>query len=64
MTLHLVCLKLGIPHEVLVTPQGFKIADLDSGERGKALISGPPETGPGKMLDFGLMEMPPFLVQL
>lgn len=40
MTLHLVCLELGIPHEVLVTPQGFKIADSSSGERGKALIAG------------------------
>jgi hypothetical protein len=40
MTLHLVCLELGIPHEVLVTPQQLKIADLDSGERGKALIAG------------------------
>jgi len=40
MTLHLVCLELKIPHEVLVTPQGFKIADLASGERGKALIAG------------------------
>jgi len=40
MTLHLVCLELGIPHEVLVTPQGFKIADFNSGERGKALIAG------------------------
>jgi len=40
MMLHLVSLELGIPHEVLVTPQGFKIADLSSGERGKALIAG------------------------
>jgi len=40
MTLHLVCLKLGISHEVLVTPQAIKIADLSSGERGKALIAG------------------------
>ena len=40
MTLHLVCLELGISHEVLVTPQAVKIADLDSGERGKALIAG------------------------
>ena len=40
MTLHLVCLELCISHEVLVTPQGFKIADLNSGERGKALIAG------------------------
>jgi len=40
MTVHLVCLELGIPHEVLVTPQQLKIADLSSGERGKALIAG------------------------
>ncbi|MDP3012014.1 MAG: hypothetical protein Q8N27_04785 [Candidatus Hydromicrobium sp.] len=40
MTLHLVCFELGIPHEVLVTPQALKIADIDSGERGKALIAG------------------------
>jgi hypothetical protein len=40
MTVHLVCLELGIPHEVLVTPQQLKIADLDSDERGKALIAG------------------------
>jgi len=40
MTLYLVCFELGIPHEVLVTPQAIKIADLDSGERGKALIAG------------------------
>jgi hypothetical protein len=40
MTVHLVCLELGIPHEVLVTPQQLRIADLGSGERGKALIAG------------------------
>jgi hypothetical protein len=40
MTVHLVCLELGIPHEVLVTPQQLKIADLGSGERGKALVAG------------------------
>jgi hypothetical protein len=40
MTLHLVCFELGIPHEVLVTPQALKIADIDSGEIGKALIAG------------------------
>jgi nitric oxide reductase activation protein len=40
MTLHLVCLELNISHEILVTPQQLKIADLDSGERGKALIAG------------------------
>jgi len=40
MTLHLVCLELGITHEVWVTPQQVKIADFNSGERGKALIAG------------------------
>jgi len=40
MMLHLVCLELGILHEVIVTPQQFKIADLNTGERGKALIAG------------------------
>jgi hypothetical protein len=40
MTLHLVCLELGILHEVIVTPHQIKIADLESGERGKALIAG------------------------
>jgi hypothetical protein len=47
MMLHLVCTELGIPHEVIVTPQQLKIVDLDSGERGKALIAGlvPAKTG-------------------
>jgi len=40
MALHLVCLELGVRHQVLVTPQGLQIADLASGERGKALIAG------------------------
>ena len=40
MTLHLVCLELSIPHEVIATPQQIKIAGPDSGERGKALIAG------------------------
>jgi len=40
LALHLVCLELAIPHEVIVTPQALKIADLDSSERGKALIAG------------------------
>ncbi|MCL0053305.1 hypothetical protein M1M86_02330, partial [Dehalococcoidales bacterium] len=38
MTLHLVCLELGISHEVLITPQALKIADLNSGERGKQVF--------------------------
>jgi len=40
MALHLLCRELIVPHEILVTPQGVKIADLDSGERGEALIAG------------------------
>ncbi|MCL5960665.1 MAG: hypothetical protein M1358_15400 [Chloroflexi bacterium] len=40
MALHLLCLELAILHEVIVTPQGIRIADLASGERGKALIAG------------------------
>ncbi len=40
MVLHLVCIELGIRHEVIVTPQGLCIADAESGERGKALIAG------------------------
>jgi hypothetical protein len=40
MTLHFVCLEIGILHEVIVTPQQIIIADLKSGERGKALIAG------------------------
>jgi len=40
MTVHLVCIELKIPHEVLVTPQALKIADTDSNERGKALVAG------------------------
>ncbi len=40
MILYLVCLELTIPHEVIITPQQLKVADLESGERGKALIAG------------------------
>jgi len=40
MTVHLVCLELEILHEVLVIPQTIKIADLESGERGKTFIAG------------------------
>lgn len=40
MTVHLVCLELRILHEVLVTPQALKIADLESSEMGKALVAG------------------------
>ena len=40
MVLHLACLALGIEHQVVVVPQGVGIADLGSGERGKALIAG------------------------
>jgi hypothetical protein len=40
MVLHLACLALGIDHQVIVIPQGVRIADLHTGERGKALIAG------------------------
>lgn len=47
MVLHLACTALGIDHRVTVTPQQTDLADLDSGERGKALIAGlvPAQTG-------------------
>jgi hypothetical protein len=40
MMLHLVCLELSIPHEIIATPQQMKVADMESGEKGKALIAG------------------------
>lgn len=47
MTLHLACTELRIDHAVSVTPQQETLADLESGERGKALIAGivPAQTG-------------------
>lgn len=41
MALRLACTALGIDHRVMVTPQQTDLADLESGERGKALIAGP-----------------------
>ena len=40
MSLHLVCVQLGISHEVRAVPQDILIADDTSGERGKALTAG------------------------
>lgn len=40
MVLHLACLALDIEHQVYAIPQGVRIADLDTGERWKALIAG------------------------
>jgi len=40
MMLHLVFSELNIRHEIVVTPQQIRIADNNSGERGKALIAG------------------------
>jgi hypothetical protein len=47
MMLHLACTALGIDHQVAVTPQQTVLAELRSGERGKALIAGmvPAQTG-------------------
>ena len=63
MMLHLVCLDLGLRHEVIVTPQDLKIADSASGERGKALIAGlmPAKTGHedmGKAIETYAVPMP------
>ena len=40
MMLHLFALEAGIEHQVAVTPNDVRIADLESGERGLALIAG------------------------
>lgn len=47
MTLHLACEALGVEHRIAVTPQQVVLAELGSGERGKALIAGmvPAQTG-------------------
>jgi hypothetical protein len=47
MMLHLACTALVVDHQVAVTPQQTALADLASGERGKALIAGmvPAQTG-------------------
>ena len=38
--LHLFAVHAGIEHQVVVTPNDVRIADLNSGERGLALIAG------------------------
>ena len=47
MMLHLACLELEIDHGISVMPQQVTLADLQTGERGKALIAGviPAKTG-------------------
>jgi hypothetical protein len=40
MLLHLVGARLGISHEIALTPNDLRIANLTSGERGLALIAG------------------------
>ena len=40
MLLHLAAIEMAIPHQVIVTPDDIKVADLDSGELGLALIAG------------------------
>jgi len=47
MMLHLACLELEIDHGISVMPQQATLADLQTGERGKALIAGvvPAKTG-------------------
>jgi len=47
MLLHLAAVELAIPHQIVVTPDDIRLADLDSGELGLALIAGmvPAQTG-------------------
>lgn len=47
MLLHLAAVELAMPHQVVVTPDNIRVADLESGEMGLALIAGivPAETG-------------------
>lgn len=47
MLVHLAAVELAIPHQVVVTPDDIRVADLESGERGLALIAGivPAQTG-------------------
>jgi len=40
MLMHLVAVELGVPHAIAVVPNDVRIADLESGERGLALIAG------------------------
>jgi hypothetical protein len=47
MLLHLAGVQLGIPHQIVVTPDDIRLADLETGELGLALIAGivPAKTG-------------------
>jgi hypothetical protein len=47
MLLHLAAVKLAIPHQIIVTPDDIRVANLESGELGLALIAGmvPAQTG-------------------
>ncbi|MDP2659710.1 MAG: hypothetical protein Q8R28_03155 [Dehalococcoidia bacterium] len=47
MLVHLTAIDLAIPHQVVVTPNDIRVAHLESGERGLALIAGiiPAQTG-------------------
>jgi hypothetical protein len=47
MMLHLACVELGLDHGISVMPQQAELANLTSGEKGKALIAGviPAKTG-------------------
>ena len=47
MLLHLAAVELDVPHEIVIAPDDIRVADLDSGERGLALIAGivPTQTG-------------------
>ena len=40
-------IELSIPHQIVVTPNDIRVTDLESGERGLALIAGiiPAQTG-------------------
>jgi len=40
MLVHLVCVRLEINHQIALTPNDLRIANLTSGERGLALIAG------------------------
>jgi hypothetical protein len=47
MLLHLAAVELAIPHQIIVTPDDIRVANLESGELGLALIAGmvPAQTG-------------------
>jgi hypothetical protein len=40
MLIHLAAVELAIPHQIVVTSDNIKVADLDIGEMGLALIAG------------------------